>query len=336
MNPLISLHTQLSDAVIDIHWQKDSPNIICTTADGHINLINQEKQDNSMQVHTGAFSLFSSSVGATSIAVGLDNGKCKLYDSQTLEFKVEMPCKAKWVEHVLFNADASMLAVAAGTQLQIFDGDFKLILEYNNYKSTIQALAWNSSGNKLATACFGGAHIFEPNKQQEPLELLPWQNSIVSLAWSADDKFICGGTQDCSLHFWSLPYAPDTDFEMNGFESKVKLIQWNKKQNIMATPNVNQLVIWPWDGKPPIGKQPKIFADLDAKISAMAFQHESSAIAAGDLHGNIVFYEPTYKQEVLAKLQIAEEPTSMKWSKNDFYLAIGTRQGSLFIIDSPL
>jgi WD40 repeat protein len=70
----------------------------------------------------------------------------------------------------------------------------------------------------------------------------------------------------------------------------------------------------------------------DSPISAVAFQHRSSLLAAGSQDGVIMLWSPDRKQPLRATVKMPAAAARVAWSPDDQYLAIGSAKGVVYVL----
>ena len=328
--------TQLNDYIIGIGWNYTNDYVIvgsscgiltCVIADNYFKLFEVKAHQN------GLMCLAVSPIENKAVTTGQD-GLIKLWDIKSGKLLKEIKSDNLWVEQATWSPDGNYFATGSGSIITIFNKNGEQIQDFEEHESTISGIAWNADSKSLATACYGGVRIFELEKD-EPIEFLQWKNSMHSLSWSPDGKFIGCGTQDSRVHFFPLPYSDGSDFEMNGYRGKVKLLDWTHNAKYFLTNCWDEMVVWKFEGKAPQGQQPIILNGHMGKITQAKFQNRNSFLASGDELGLVLFYDVEIGEKFITGIKLKNSVSKIAWSNNDKLLAIGTSNGELIIMESP-
>jgi WD40 repeat protein len=324
------------DYVQGLHWTNDTNWLCVPTSSGQLLLVNTYEGVITHKIQAHPNGILSSDISTFSdrMATGGQDGLVKIWDVKSGSFVRELKGGALWTEHVKWSPNGQYLATASGRFLNIWSVDGDLILSAGDHESTISAVSWRSDSETIATTCYGSVRFFSISKKIN-YETLFWQNSMISLAWSNDQKFIVAGTQDARVHFWPLPYLAEQDLEMSGYPGKVKNLAWDFKSSLLATESFNQIVVWKFNGKAPVGQTPLMLEGHEGKVTSLRFQHKEDLLISGDNKGNVLFWIPSITHMALAGANTKSEVTATSWSPDDSQVAIGTREGEILILDSP-
>ena len=328
--------TQLNDYIIGVDWSFKNEYVLAASACGLLTCYkaNDYSPYFELSAHqNGLMCLSLSPVENKALTTGQD-GTIKLWDINAAQLIKEIKSDFPWVEQAVWSPDGKYFTTGSGTLVSVYNqaGDF--IQDYEAHESTVSGIAWNSNSKSFATSCYGGVRLFEV-EQDEPINFLEWKNSMHSLSWSPDGKFIGCGTQDSRVHFFPLPYSLGSDFEMNGYRGKVKLLDWTYDSKFFLTNCWDELVLWKFEGVAPQGKEPLIITGHLGKITQAKFQNKSSFLASGDDKGFVHFYDAEIGSNLITGVKLKDSISKISWSKNDEQLAIGTNQGELVIMESP-
>lgn len=330
------LKMQLDDYIINLEWSHNNKYLLAACSSGTLYSIDVENNYTSIKTKAHPNGLISMAISPNeniAITTGQD-GFVKLWNIETGLLINEYKTNELWVEHAKWSPNGNYFAVSSADSVYVFNKEGNLIQEFDEHESTVSGIQWRKDSNFFATSCYGGVRLFEV-EQNEPFEFLPWKNSMLSMSWSPDSKFICCGTQDSRVHFFELPHKPNSDFEMSGYRGKVKILEWTHDSNYFLTNCWDEIVIWKMSGSAPTGQEPITLMGHFGKITAAKFQQKSTFLASGDSLGLLLFYDVAIGSKFIFGLKIKNEISSLAWSKNDFYLAVGSTQGELIIMESP-
>ncbi len=327
---------QLDDYIIGLNFTYDNEILVVATSSGLLACYLAKTSTKLFEVNAhpkGLMCLQASPIETKIITTGQD-GLIKLWDLTSNTLLKTINASHAWVEQAAWSPDGNYFAIGSGKSVTWFDKDGMEINKFETHESAVSGIAWKSNSSAFATSCYGGVRLFEINKQ-EPVEFLEWKNSMHSLSWSPDDMWIGCGTQDSRVHFFPLPYSYGTDFEMNGYKGKVKLLDWTNDAKFFLTNCWDELVIWQFEGKSPQGQEALILNGHLAKITQAKFQNKGSFLASGDELGFVHFYDAEIGNNLILGVKLKNTISNLCWSNNDKYMALGTSQGELVIMESP-
>ena len=197
---------------------------------------------------------------------------------------------------------------------------------YPDGPATIADVKWSAKGKEFAVGAYGGVAFFTP-EADEPRTRFAWQGSVLTIAWSLNGKFIAGGAQNASVHFWHM--KDGKDLEMSGYPLKVRELSWDKTSTYLATGGGQQITIWDCSGKGPAGSTPISF-DLHVEpISSLAFQNKGPLLASACTDGILALWFPGGWKRVLAQTNVDGGISQLAWSPNDRLIAVGGEIGSI-------
>ncbi|MGF7079625.1 WD40 repeat domain-containing protein [Mucilaginibacter sp. UYCu711] len=267
--------------------------------------------------------------GQNLIATGGQDGMLKIFERNSETPLMIVETDAEWVEKVEYSPDGKFLIGVAGPDLLLMNERGELIYQFTDHESTVSATCWRGDSKQFASACYSAVRFFDV-RYQVPLQTLKWQNSMISLSWSPDFKFLCAGTQDSRIHFWPLPFKNGKDFEMSGYKGKVKTLSWEHEAKMIASNCGNEMVVWPFAGKAPLGQKPTTLTLSENRITALAFQPIGKILAAGDKRGLLGWFDPVIADEYLTAVQLDSEVVQILWSGEKGQLLAATAQGFLY------
>ena len=251
------------------------------------------------------------------------------------------PAGSAWVEHLAWAPDPSgpsLLAAAAGRKLAFINPDGSLARACPDAPKTISALAWqpapppsefpDDNPRLLAAACFGRVGLVDAADFSTAKEY-PYANGIHALAWSPDGKWLVSGNQDPSVHLW-IP-AQDAEFQMSGYEGKVKHLSFDVDSHWLATAGGHDACVWDCSGAGPEGREPGMFPH-DAPVCAVAFQNSHGLLATASQAGEVQLWSPERKQPLRATVRLPDAVTRIAWSPDDRMLAIGSEKGGVYVL----
>lgn len=261
------------------------------------------------------------------------DGTTRLWDPTTGKQLQVCAAGSAWVEQLEWSPDGRYLATGAGRILTLWNVEGTAEQTWKNHRSTLAALCWRADGRKLAAACYGGVQIYDPALSQ-PDTLLPWKTSLLSLAWSPDQRWVVAGTQDLSVQIWPQPFRIGDELAMSGYAAKVRDLAWHHGSRYLATGGGEEIMVWDCGGDGPSGTTPRILAGHAGLITALKYQSRGHILASGGLDGFIRFWNAK-NPEVLAEVRLPGEITTLAWARNNQTVLAGTREGAVALVTAP-
>jgi len=328
---------KLDDYVMDMSWSFDNKFLCIALASGKLSVvsINNQKIMYTVLAHEiGILSVTHSPTSSVFLTAGQD-GTVKLWETISGKLLKNLIGGWQWVEHIKWSPDGKYFIFGSGKHLKLYTDAGEYVWEFINPESTISALSWNKESQSFAVGSYGNLKIFNVEKGT-PSDILPWQNSLISLAWSPDGKFICAGTQDARIHFWPLPYFPESDCEMSGYAGKVKELSWNYNSELLASNCGAEIVVWKVNGKAPVGEKPIVLQGHKYRITTLKYSNNSELLVSGDTKGIFLFWYPKKYANMLTGGTIEGSITALSWSPDDQSVVVASSQGDLVIVDTPI
>src|SRR5665213_4476915 len=192
--------------------------------------------------------------------------------------------------------------------------------------STVAGLAFFPKGFRLAIAHYNGATLWFPNAGGAKPETLEWKGSHLGVTVSPDGKFLVTTMQESTLHGWRIVDAKH--MRMSGYSARVRSLSWMHDGSFLATSGSEQLILWPFDGKDgPMGRQPKLMAKSQARVSVIACHPRQPVVAVGYADGVVVLVRIDDGALILVKGEGTSPVSAFGWAASGQILAFGTEEG---------
>jgi WD40 repeat protein len=236
-----------------------------------------------------------------------------------------------WVERIVWGADGGRLAVAAGRRVLLVDAAGRATNESAEHVSTVTDIAWRPDATQLASAAYGGLHLWTP--AQGETQRLSWAGSVLRVAWSPDGAHIATGDQDATVHFWIVERG--IDLIMSGFETKVIELSWDSSGKYLATGGGSEVTVWDCSGRGPEGRAPIQLDPGSDRVTALAFGPRDALLAAGTDDGGLAVYALRGARRPILRARVGAEVTSIAWSPDGTTIAVGDHEGGISAFAHP-
>lgn len=283
------------------------------------------------QVHDGGILCAAAYDGG--IVTGGDDGCVKLTKVDgAVQDIAELP--GKWIEKITAS-DGAGIAFATGKTVHVarpLKGVFRTI----QHDNTVQSLAFDPKGKRLACAHYNGVSLWWVNSDAQKPLVLGWKGAHTLVTWSPDGKFVMTAMQENSLHGWRI--ADLADMRMGGYPSKTKSVAWVDKGKYLATSGAEAVILWPFtDKNGPMGKSGLQRFGLGAVCTAVAAHPKQGVIAAGFADGAVLLFRTDNDQEILVAGRTDEEApvSAIAFSRDGKQLGFGREDGTAGLVQLP-
>ncbi|MSU51304.1 MAG: WD40 repeat domain-containing protein [Opitutus sp.] len=286
------------------------------------------------------------------LATGGQDGAVKFWDTTAGQHTGTAQLGSAWVEHLAWvpqggpaapHAARSIpmsppeaarrsarptLFAAAGRALSAIRPDASVAHSFKPAPKTITALAAQPAGGAVAVAYFGGVQLWDADDFL-PQKEFPYGNGIQTLAWSPDNKWLVSGNQDPSVHLW-IP-EQDIELHMSGYETKVKVLSFDRASRWLATGGGRGACLWDCTGAGPEGREPVMLPHA-AAVVAVAFQNTRGLLATASADGVVQLWSPERGSPLRATVKMPVAATKLAWSPDDRSIAIGSEKGAVYVL----
>jgi WD40 repeat protein len=239
--------------------------------------------------------------------------------------------KHRWIDHVALGPDGAVAWSAGKTAFVQAKDKTKEQREFEA-PSTVGGLAFLPKGFRLAIAHYNGATLWFPNAPAAAPEKLEWKGSHLGATVSPDGRFLVTTMQEPMLHGWRL--VDRQHMRMSGYAARVTSFGWTAGGGFLATSGATQLILWPFQSKDgPMGKQPRLLAPSEHRITVVASHPKQNIVAAGYGNGLVLLIRIEDGAEILAKKPGDAPVTALAWNGDGLFLAWGTESGEAGIVD---
>lgn len=280
-------------------------------------------------VHDGG--LLSASAYDGAVVSGGEDGLVRLTrtdgDSQTLA-----DFAGRWVEQLTAHPQAGIAAATAKTAHIVKPGQ-GVVRSFAN-PATVQSLAFDPKGKRLACAHYNGVSLWWTNSQAQTPAILEWKGAHMLVTWSPDGRFIVTAMQENALHGWRLD--DKSDMRMGGYPAKTKSFDWAGKGRWLATSGAQSVICWPFaDKSGPMGKSGLELPGTGGLTTVVAAHPKSPFVAAGFSDGAVMMFRLDDEAELLVAAPADAPVSALAFSGDGNQLGFGREDGSAGLLALP-
>ena len=324
------------DALVAVSWAPDSTRAVVAGAGGSLWILSHDgRLLETLPGHAdGTFHAEWQPGGDLVASVGQD-GHVRFWNASGGPAPDPFPAGTAWVEQLAWSPSGEWLAVGAGKVLHLWHRECGWIHTIRGHSSTVSALTWRADSKVVGAACYGGVRLYEVETGQ-PVGELPWKTSMVSLAWSPDQRWVVAGTQELAIQVWPYPFKEGEELAMSGYAAKVRELAWHPSGRYLATGGGTEAMIWDCGGKGPAGSTPRILEGHVGRISALAYQRRGHLLASGAQDASVMFWNAGKSSTPIRQIRLASAVTALAVAPNDQWLLAGCHNGDVALIRIPV
>jgi WD40 repeat protein len=304
--------------VTSVHFLKG--NAVFVGAAESVAMVGADGEASQIRVH-GDGILCTASDGAR-LVMGGDDGKLVEFGAKGEVTLLATDPKRRWIDNVALHSDGAV-AWSAGKTAFVRGG--RLEEKSLDVASTVGGLAFAPKGLRLAVAHYNGVTLWFPNMAARP-EALEWAGSHLGVVFSPDNKFLVTAMHEPALHGWRL--ADARHMRMTGYPGRVRSMSWTAGGKALATSGADALIMWPFASKDgPMGKEPAMFAPLQARAAVVACHPKQDILAAGYSDGTILMVRLDDGAEILVRRNGTAPVSALAWDSKGTTLAFAAEDG---------
>jgi WD40 repeat protein len=255
-----------------------------------------------------------------------DDGKVVATSAEGETSTIVSDPKHRWIDRIAVGPDGAV-AWATGKTVSVQTGKGAKTIEL---PTSAGGLAFAPRGLRVAATHYQGVTLWFPNADAAP-DRYTWNGSHLDVTFSPDGKFLITAMQEPALHAWRV--VDRKDMRMSGYPAKVRSMAWTAGGRWLATSGADQLILWPFHGKDgPMGKQPKMLAPYEHKVTVVACHPDQDVVAAGYEDGMVLLVRMEDGAEILARRPGAAPVTALAWDADGTFIAFGTEDGEAGLI----
>jgi WD40 repeat protein len=308
--------------IVAVHFLGATPVFVL----GEEALLFAGEDEKRVAAHSGAI-LVSACDGAR-LVTGGDDGRLVSTNAAAEAKEIAVDDKKRWIDQVALGPDGAV-AWSAGKVAHVIGGKG----EARSFEapSTVAGLAFAPKGFRVAIAHYNGATLWFPNAGGAAPQKLEWKGSHLSVTFSPDGRFVVTSMQEPMLHGWRL--VDGQHMRMSGYTARVRSLSWTHDGEMLATSGSEQLILWLFDGKNgPMGRQPKILAPNESRVSVVACHPKQPVAAAGYASGEVVLVRLDDGALIRVRAAGGEPVSALGWSASGQALAFGTEAGEAGVL----
>lgn len=243
--------------------------------------------------------------------------------------------KGRWIEAVAASPASGLIAFSAGKALHVLDTADESFGRTYTHEKAVSDIAFDPKGRRIATASYGGAHLWWARIENQKPQILKWAGSHIAIAWSPDGKFLISAMQENQLHGWRL--ADGKDMRMGGYPAKPRSLAFFDGGKVLATAGANGAVIWPFAGNNgPMGKEAaEIGFHRDSLSTRVAARLEGQVTAAGMSDGRVWAANLKSGRLETLKAEKGAPISALSMSSDGARVAFGDETGAAGVLDVP-
>jgi WD40 repeat protein len=301
-------------------------------ANGSVRLVELAKQEQNVSIgvgmHKGAILALAAHPHGGFVTGGEDGAVRRLLPDGTVQ---ELARHAnRWIDCLAIAADGTVF-YAVGKQIHRLSPAGEAGAPLGPLSSTISGL--DLKAGLLAVSHYNGATVFaltDPDAEPQKLE---WKGSHLLVTLSPDGAYLATSMQDGEVHAWRL--ADRREMRMSGYVGKIRSLAFSADTSWLATAGADVLVVWPFDGKGPEGREPLELLDgRGALVTRVAAHPVSGMIACGFESGNLGMVDLRSRQGGLWPLSKRGPVTALAWSRDGHHLLSGSDEGRAAIFSA--
>jgi WD40 repeat protein len=240
-----------------------------------------------------------------------------------------------WVQRVSWSPSSGRLAIATGKHVMVVGADGAVEHRYPALPATVTDVAWSPNGERLAAVAYGGLAWYAPNQPHDALaDVFEWKGSLLGLALSPNGRWACAGSQDATVHLWSVPSGDE--LSMSGYPAKIERLMFSPEGQWLAVGCLGGLTVWDFSGRGPSGRAPASGDVHDRHIEAIAWQRDGGRLVTGCAGGRLALWRrPRKPRDTMRPLElddgggdVAAGVSHLAWPRVDLLL-VGRADGTV-------
>ncbi len=320
--------------IVDLAWSHDSRALAVAGGEGAVALVEiagSKPQARVLGEHGMGAIAVAWQPGTQTVASSGQDSEVVLWDAASGTALKRLRPGTAWTERLAYSPNGKLLATATGKGLALWNGAGELVHTFEPHASSIAAIAWDKPGRDLAAALQGAISMHRIEPPQFGVRQYAWPAACLTVAFSPNGKFLASGTQDGTVHFWSLTTGKDS--QMRGYASKVTLTEWSGNSRYLATASGPEVIVWDFGGKGPEGSHPQELRGHTERVTHLAFHPSGPWLVSAGRDWRVTLWQPGKEAKAVDAHLTGGEITAMRWSPDGKRLAVGESKGRLTFYD---
>jgi WD40 repeat protein len=324
--------------VVAARFSRDGRHVAFALGDGSVAIVERGNPDSwrSVPLHDGAALALAAGTDSDGFVSGGDDGGLRRVNTDGTVSEVA-DFGMKWVEQVATHAldkGKGLIAAGVGKMVHLFDETGRKLKEFT-HPSTVTGLAFDAKGKRVGASHYNGASLWFVGAKTDNARKLEWKGSHVALAIHPEGESVVTAMQENALHGWRL--SDGQHMRMSGYPSKTTSLSFTRNGKWLASSGADAMVLWPFFGGGPMGKAPMELAGGDGIICTQVACHPSEEVVAGGFADGLVVLASIGSSRIVPVAPPENGPvTTLAWSPDGAYLAIGTETGLAGVVDFSL
>lgn len=330
----VAFRTSVGESVSVVRWSSTTDLLAVADLAGDVTLLDVRdgRPLRRGAHHAGGALCLAWQPGGQLIASGGADGCVGLHDVR--ESRPSFVEVGGWVSAVSWSRDGAHLAVAAGRSLVVLDPAGAVLRRWDDQPSTVTDVVWSRDGSRVGCASYGGLRWYAVvSSSPQPVRTFDWKGSLLLARVTPDGKWVASGNQDASVHVWRLWSGEDA--EMTGYPEKVDTLAFDRTSRWMANGGTQEISLWDFSGKGPMGRGPRMLPGHDGQVSALAWQPNGDLLASAGRDGGLALRSPGPKgrhAEPRRRLDLGARVTTLAWSPDGSCVVAGTVDGAVVAV----
>lgn len=325
---------KVGDYVTGLKWTPDGKRLAVATGEGPIIVFDGQNgvERTRFRGHAlGTLSISWTSDGKT-LASGGQEKFVRLWGQTSDEEVAKIDCGVSTVEHLAWSPFADTLAVAAGKQMRLFDRDGRETLACEKLPNTISDFRWRADGARIAAISFGGVRLYDL-MGPAPAKVCTQDASLISMAWSPEDRFLIAGTQEATIIIFDLDGGEP--LQAGPYQTKVREIAFDPTGQYLATGGGADISVWTFKNGNMAGTRPVFLEGHREFVTVIAYQPRGPVLASCGKDGQVFFWLPSVSDQPALYGELAAEAVALEWSPDGQFLATASAEGEIVVWRGP-
>lgn len=323
---------QLSDYISAIAWSPQTEMLAACSAVGELTLYPVHSPCFPLQPARGvSLNTLAFSSQGDFLATAGQAGSLEVWNLQRSSLPkriVQQEYAAAWIDTLKWHPQKPLLAYAVGREVYLLDMTTQQIqAKFPFDNSSVLDLAWHPQQDYLAVSGHGSVKIWNFNDPSSPPEVLEVPGASLTVAWSADGRYLASGNLDRTLTI--LEWETPPPWLMQGFPGKVRELTWSQEKSpLLAAACLDGVALW-WQDQKHDQWQNAILQYHEGFVRALSFHPKQPLLASGGDDGLLVLWE---KETAIKTLKSPSGGFScVCWQHQGNYLAAGISTGEILI-----